>query len=203
MAIETEKKYRLNEKQFEQIAEELKEIGAEFCGEDFEENMIFGGGGLNEKFAILRIRKTQDKTILTYKQRIENEFAVKQQIEHETEIKDGEAIEKIIESLGFIKSLVYEKRRKTWKFRQVEIVLDELPFGVFMEIEGSITAIAEAEMFIGAEDFETEHETYPRLTMRHGKRTGDLIEARFCVKKICQSASKSYIIVHRFIKGEV
>lgn len=179
MAIETEKKYRLTEEQFKQIAGELKEIGAEYAGEDFEENMIFGGGILSEQKAILRIRKTQDKTILTYKKRIQNEFAVKQQIEHETEVTDFEAIEKIVESLGLVKSLVYEKRRRTWKFKNVEIVLDELPFGSFMEIEGSITEIAEAEMLIGAEDFETEYETYPRLTAQLGKQNGNTIEARF------------------------
>ena len=179
MAIETEKKYRLTKAQFKQVGEELKEIGAEFCGEDFEENIIYGGAGLSESNAILRIRKTQDKTILTYKKRIQNEFAVKQQIEHETEVADREAIENIVESLGLIKNLVYEKRRKTFKFRSVEIVLDELPFGFFMEIEGAFTAIAEAEMFIGAEDFETEHETYPRLTARLGTQNGSCAEARF------------------------
>lgn len=179
MAIETEKKYRLTEAQFKQLPDELKEIGAEFCGEDFEENSIYTGDVLIEQNAILRIRKTQDKTILTYKKRIQNEFAVKQQIEHETEVADAGAIEKIVESLGLVRNIVYEKRRKTWKFRSVEIVLDELPFGFFMEIEGEFMAIAEAEMYIGAEDFETEHETYPRLTAKSGKQNGDLIEARF------------------------
>ena len=81
--------------------------------------------------------------------------------------------------MGFQKNLVYEKRRKTWHFRDVELVLDELPFGLFMEIEGSITAIKEAEMLLDIEDFPAEHESYPRLTARFGKRNGDLIEARF------------------------
>lgn len=179
MAIETEKKYRLSEEQFKQIADELNKIGAKYIGEDFEENQIFGGGILGEQNAILRIRKTQNRTILTYKKRIQNEFAVKQQIEHETEVADFEAIEKIVESLGLIKNLVYEKRRRTWKFKETEIVLDELPFGFFMEIEGSVTAIAETEMLIGAEGFETEHETYPRLTAQFGRQNGNTFEARF------------------------
>jgi hypothetical protein len=34
-------------------------------------------------------------------------------------------------------------------------------------------------MFLGIEDFETEHATYPHLTMTHGKRNGNLVEARF------------------------
>ena len=179
MAIETEKKYRLTEEQRERILKNLQEIKAEYEGEDFEENNIFQESVLSENPPILRIRKIAGKAVLTYKQRIQNEFAVKQQTEYETEVGDAHATEKIIESVGFIKSLVYEKRRKTWRFRKVEIVLDELPFGYFMEIEGSMTAIAEAEMFLEAEDFEVVHETYPQLTARSGKQNGEVIEARF------------------------
>jgi adenylate cyclase class 2 len=179
MSLETEKKYSLTQAQKEAVADLLREFGAEFKGEDFEENTIYSGGILNEKGAILRIRKTQDKTFLTYKQRIHNEFSVKQQIEHETEVADAGELEKIVENLGFSPHLVYEKRRKIWNFRQVEVVLDELPFGEFMEIEGSVTAIAEAEMFLEAEDFEVVHETYPSLTVRYGRKNGNLFEARF------------------------
>jgi adenylate cyclase class 2 len=179
MAIEIEKKYRLDARQYGRLSFVLEEIGARFEGEDFEENTLYRGGVLDEKNAVLRVRKIAGKTILTYKRRIRNEFDIKQQIEYETEIGNAEEIENIIENLGFVRSLVYEKRRRTWKFRQVEIVLDELPFGLFMEIEGSITAIAEAEMFLEAEAFEVEHETYPRLTAKHGRKNGELIEARF------------------------
>lgn len=179
MAIEIEKKYRLNAAHYERLLSALEEIGAEYQGEDFEENALYRGGILDEKNAVLRVRKIGARTILTYKRRIQNEFDVKRQIEHETEIGSAEEIENIIENLGFVASAVYEKRRRTWRFRQVEIVLDELPFGLFMEIEGSITAIAEAEMFLAAEDFEVEHETYPRLTAKYGKKNGEIIEARF------------------------
>lgn len=179
MAIEIEKKYRLNAEECERISSALSEIGAQFQGVDFEENTLYRGGVLDEKNAVLRVRKIGGRTILTYKRRIRNEFDVKQQIEYETEIGNAEEIENIIENLGFVRSLVYEKWRRTWQFRQVEIVLDELPFGLFMEIEGSITAIAEAEMFLEAEDFTVEHETYPNLTGRHGIKNGEVVEARF------------------------
>lgn len=179
MAIETEKKYRLTDEQKQYVLDALAEVEAEYEGEDAEENMIYGGGVLDEDDSVLRVRKTQDKTILTFKKTIQNDFNIKQRTEHETEIADSNEIEKIIENLGFAPRLVYEKRRKTWHFRSVEIVLDELPFGSFMEIEGSITAIAEAEMFLGIEDYETEHATYPHLTMKHGVRNGNLVEARF------------------------
>ncbi len=179
MANEIEKKYRLNVVQKQELLQALEEIGATFEGEDFEENILFSNGEMIERKAVLRVRKTADKTILTYKQRVQNEFAVKQNTEYETEVADFGEIVNIIESLGFRRALVYEKRRKTWKFRQVEIVVDELPFGDFMEIEGAITAIAEAEMFLGAEDYEAVHETYPHLTMQFGKRNGETVEARF------------------------
>jgi adenylate cyclase class 2 len=179
MADEIEKKYRLSEEQKADVLESLKEIGAEFVGEDFEENILFSNDDLLEKQAVLRLRRIGEKTILTYKQKVQSNIAAKHHIEYETEVADFDEIAKIFESLGYRRSLVYEKRRRTWNFRQVEIVLDVLPFGDFMEIEGSLTAIAEAEMFLGAEDFEVVPETYPNLTLRFGKRKGDLIEARF------------------------
>lgn len=179
MAIEIEKKYRLSVEQKRFVLSALEEFQAEFKGEDFEENTIYGGSILDEKFAVLRVRKTQNKTILTFKKSVQNDFPVKQRIEHETEVADAKELEKIIENLGFAPRLIYEKRRKTWRFRSVEIVLDELPFGEFMEIEGSITAIAEAEILLDFEGFPTEHATYPNLTRELGKENGDLIEARF------------------------
>lgn len=179
MAIEIEKKFTLSNDQRERILADLEEFGAKFVREDFEENIIYHSDLLMQKGAILRVRKIADKTILTYKEPVPNSLAFKQRIEYETEVGNADELEKIIESLGFTKVLVYEKRRNIWHFRDVEIVLDELPFGIYMEIEGSITAIAEAEMFLDGENLEEEHETYPRLTERFGVRKEHLIEARF------------------------
>jgi predicted adenylyl cyclase CyaB len=179
MALEIEKKYRLSDEQFDEVLATLNELKADFIGEDFEENILFSGGILSEKRAVLRLRKTQDKTILTYKHRVQNNLDIKQHLEHETEVADFHEAEKIIENLGFYPSLVYEKKRKTFHFREVEIVLDELSFGKFMEIEGTITGIKEAEIFLDIEHFETEHETYPHLTIKYGTKNGEIIEARF------------------------
>ena len=179
MAIEIEKKFTLSNDQRKQILASLEEFGAKFIREDFEENIIYHGGILMEKGAVLRVRKIGDKTILTYKEPIPNSLAHKQRLEYETEVENADKIEKIIECLGFTKALIYEKRRKIWHFKSVEIVLDELPFGNYMEIEGSITAIAEAEMFLDGENLQEEYQTYPLLTERFGVRKENLIEARF------------------------
>ena len=179
MSIEIEKKYRLDPERRELLRGELETCGAEFMGREFEENTIFSNDHLRTTGAIVRIRKTDRRSILTFKRRVVNQFDVKQQIEHETEVADAGEMLSIISELGLTPLLVYEKYRDTWKFRSVEIVIDELPFGDFMEIEGSITAIKEAEMLLEIEDLETEHETYPRLTARLGKRSGDVVESRF------------------------
>lgn len=179
MAIETEKKYKLSSEQREQVLKNLKEEDAIFAGEDFEINEIYGGGILKEKKAVLRIRKIEDKTILTFKQRISNATDFKQQTEHETEVANVDAIEAIIANLGFFKGIIYEKKRQKWKLKNVEVVLDELPFGLYMEIEGKITDISLVEMLLEAEEFEVVHETYPYLTKELGTKNGETFEARF------------------------
>lgn len=179
MAIETEKKIRLTREQYDDVLSGLNELGAEFIGEEFEVNELYNGGKIERDKAVLRVRKIDKKTILTYKKQVRNEFGIKQHTEYETEVSDAEAIENIIKCLGFYMSLVYEKRRKTFHFRNVEIVLDELPFGLFMEIEGKITEIGMIEMLLGIEDFEAENDTYPILTLKLGVKKGGVIEARF------------------------
>lgn len=183
MAIEIEKKYKLTPAQREKIVGGLARSGAVFSGEDFETNELYGGRILEEKRALLRVRKIAGRTILTYKQRIKDDTPVKHQIEHETEVGSAAEIERIIENLGFEKRLVYEKRRETWLLGGAEILLDELPFGLYMEIEAATAGdIEKIEKILGAVDFSVEHETYPALTARLGERLDGIIEARFTEK---------------------
>ena len=179
MAIEIEKKYALTKPQYDEIPGKLHALKAEFAGEDLEENILYFGGPLSAGDAVLRIRNTETRSLLTYKRRLTGDSAVKEQIEYESAIEDPKAVEQIITALGFQKTLVYEKRRKTWNLGQAEVVLDKLPFGLFMEIEGSAEAIADAENLLGAEHFTAVHETYPQLTLIHGKKAGELTIAKF------------------------
>lgn len=179
MGIETEKKYRLDADRRGEIERTLEEMAARYVGRDFEENVIYSSDALRQSGGVIRLRHIGERTILTFKRRIQNRTAVKEQIEHETEVSDTEAIRSILDELDVRPTLVYEKYRDTWHFRSVEVVLDELPFGSFMEIEGTITGIAEAEILLDLQDLEVVHETYPTMTARLGGRTGDVTEARF------------------------
>ena len=179
MSLDIEKKYRLQPDQLESVRDELTKLGAEFAGRDFEENTIFSGENLRKTAAIIRIRKTERRVILTFKRRVPSEFDVKTQVEHEVDVSDANAATAILAELGLSPWLLYEKHRETWRFRSVEIVFDELPFGLFMEIEGTVSEIREAEMLLGIEKLEVENETYPALTARLGNKKGEVIEARF------------------------
>jgi adenylate cyclase, class 2 len=177
--IEIEKKYRLTAQQREDVLQRLKDAGAEDRGEEFEENTLYGGGSLERGKSVLRLRRVGEKALLTYKERFPGESAVKRQREDETAIEDPEAMALILDALGFKPILVYEKRRQTWSLGETEVVVDELSFGLFMEIEGDENAINAAEQTLGIAGLPAEQATYPHLTEQHGKRVGDVIEARF------------------------
>ena len=179
MPIEIEKKYRLTKQHADALAARLHEIGAEPSDSDFEVNTLYSSQSLDLDGAILRLRRIGKRAILTFKKRFPSHSSIKRQLEEETSVEDGEAMERILDRLGFKPSLVYEKRRRTWKYHSTEIAIDELPFGWFMEIEGEESDIVAVEHTIAVEGLTAEEATYPALTRQHGTMIGDLIEARF------------------------
>jgi adenylate cyclase class 2 len=94
-------------------------------------------------------------------------------------VADADAAARILEAVGFRPALVYEKRRETWRLGPAEVVIDELPFGWFVEIEGEESAILDAERQLELTTAEAVHETYPELARAHGLRSGETVEARF------------------------
>lgn len=179
MATEIEKKYRLTAKERAGLAERLRAVGALCEGREFEENVLYAGGQLDSRRQVLRVRRVGDAAIFTYKERYESESTIKHHREDETRVEDAGALHEILEALGYRPALVYEKRRTTWRVRRAEVMLDELPFGLFVEIEGEENDIREVERLLNLENTEAETATYPELTERHGQRRGEMIEARF------------------------
>lgn len=181
MGVEVEKKYRLSKREQDDLLRRLRDAGAKLQSEDFETNTIYGGNGIDTERVVLRLRRTARKAILTYKEREAAHAAsgIRHQREDETEVSDPEALAAILEALGYMPTLVYEKRRATWVFKDVEVVVDELPFGLFIEIEGTSQSITEAETLLALTSTESVAETYPHLTVRYGQHNGKVIEARF------------------------
>ena len=180
MPIEIEKKYSLTPEQVESLRGRLVGAGGEGEGSaEFEENVIYTGPGLDPQRRVLRLRRKGGRALFTFKERYASDSTVKQQREEETEVSDADALASILEALGYRPALVYEKRRETWRLAGTEVVIDELPFGLFVEIEGEEADTLEAERLLGLEDNAGVQEPYPTLTLRHGTKRGDVVEARF------------------------
>ncbi|HYN86793.1 MAG TPA: class IV adenylate cyclase [Pyrinomonadaceae bacterium] len=181
MGTEVEKKYRVTAGEREALVRRLEEVGGvREGGEEFEENTLYSGHGLDPRTRVLRLRRVGGRAVFTFKERgAETANPVKRHREEETEVGDGEALAAILEALGYRPALVYEKRRATWRVRAVEVVIDELPFGLFVEIEGEEDDIHEAERLLRLTDARPEHSTYPDLASRHGRHDGGSVEARF------------------------
>ena len=179
MPTEIEKKYRVTEEEAARVRASLREVGARAEGEGFEVNTLYEGNGLDTSRCVLRLRRVGEGARLTYKERQESGSSVKRHREEETEVADADAVAAILVAVGFRTALVYEKRRETWRLGETEVVIDELPFGWFVEIEGEELAILDAERELELTTAEAVNESYPELTRAHGLRSGDTIEARF------------------------
>jgi adenylate cyclase class 2 len=165
--------------QREALSHRLRQVGATLQGKEFEENTVYTGGNLEMRRQVLRLRRVGDAAIFTYKERYESGSAIKRQREDETRVEDAAALEAILDALGYRPALVYEKRRATWHVGHTEVVLDELPFGLFVEIEGEEKDIEEVEGLLDLAGAEAEMATYPELTEKYGEKRGAVIEARF------------------------
>lgn len=73
-----------------------------------------------------------------------NELGHRSRPEYETAIDDPEALQKILEAVGFYVSITLEKDRALYKFNGVEVALDQFDFGSFVEIEGTSKDIEKA-----------------------------------------------------------
>ena len=179
MPIEIEKKYRLTSSQRRLIEKRMRDMALVPGELEHEENTIYRGGTLERPGCALRLRRVNGRAILTFKQRRPSKSAIKYQEEHEVPIPDAQAMAAILAALNFRPGLVYEKRRTRWQVGKAKVVIDELPFGLFMEIEASVKEIKRVEKLLGADKFPAVMETYPSLTRQLGKTNRGVIEARF------------------------
>ena len=86
---------------------------------------------------LLRLRRDR-RNLLTYKKpNPAGGRQFKTYDELEIEVSDFDTTHRILEALGFQRAQIYEKRRETYEMASVEICLDHLPFGHFIEIEGA------------------------------------------------------------------
>ena len=158
MPVETEVKLRVEGP--DAARQSLARIGATLVqARHFEDNVLFDdtGSSLRNAGCLLRLRRTPHQTLLTFKgPRLEDE-TVKSREEIESSVGEADALQEIVARLGFRTVFRYQKYREAYAWRDVEIVLDETPIGVFLEIEGEREGIhaAAAALGRGAHEFIT------------------------------------------------
>src|SRR5687767_10568642 len=149
---ETEAKFYVRD--LKRIEIRLQDLGACLIkSRVLETNLRFDlpDGGLRAEGRVLRLRRDSEARI-TYKGPSTNEQGVLSRTEIEFTVSDFEKAKEFMEALGYQKLLYYDKYRTTYSldstslrvdFQQQAvglesclIMLDELPYGNFVEIEG-------------------------------------------------------------------
>ena len=125
------------------IRRRLEQLGATSSGSVDEDNVYFDqDDALRARDESLRLRRDNDVR-LTWKGPTDYRKGVLNREELEIHVDDYDKTWGILEHLGFSANDRLAKRRETWKLSGQEVVLDELAFGRFVEIEGDATRIRE------------------------------------------------------------
>jgi adenylate cyclase class 2 len=136
----------------EKIAERVRLCGAELIRpRTLEHNLRLdiGDHELAHQGQLLRIRKDA-RVSVTYKANARVEGGVIARTEIEFEADDVRMVQKLFEALGYRVVVTYEKYRSMYKLGDVVVVLDEMPFGNFIEIEApNNTLIEGVSMMLG------------------------------------------------------
>ncbi len=127
-----------------QVESGLLHLGAEcVVPRTYERNVRYDttDGTLSSRGVVLRLREDNGLR-LTYKEPATHAGdGITSRFEAEVSISDFDTMHLILDRLGFKPYVVYEKYRTTYHYHQTEIVLDEMPYGNFVEIEGETSNI--------------------------------------------------------------
>jgi len=122
----------------DQITARLGELNARLVQPRvLETNLRFDlpDGSLTSTGRVLRLRHDTEAR-LTYKGAGQTKSGVLDRQEIEFIVEDDQKAHQFLEALGYRKSMYYEKYRATYALEEVLIMLDEMPYGSFLEIEG-------------------------------------------------------------------
>ena len=115
-----------------------------------ETNLRFDtpGGELRRGQRALRLRRDSSVT-LTYKGPGTLKDGIRTRAEVEVQVRSMDDARAVLEGLGFLVVFEYEKYRTTYSLDRFEIMLDELPYGDFVELEGSFETLGPAAQQLG------------------------------------------------------
>ena len=183
--MKTEIEVKFVDIEIENIRNRLKEVGAVL-----EQPMrlmrraLIDNEALDARHAFLRIRDEGDRTTMTFKQFDENSLTGAKELA--IDISDFNTALQILEQFELRHRTLQESRRETWRYNNVEVVIDEWPWiNPYIEIEGeteeSVKQTADllgfdwSEAMFGSVDVIYQRD-YPHMSVRG---VIDVAEVRF------------------------
>jgi adenylate cyclase class 2 len=169
--IETEIKIKIDN--IEEFVNLLISKKASYQGRDFQRTTRIDTPNLDlqKKSIFLRVRSGLGNTV-TLKVKKEENKNFKLRDEYETEVKDISILSEIFSILGFDRHFIMEKYRANFSLGGLEISVDELPFGIFAEFEGSQEEINKVVKELGLEASERITVTYWHIFDEYKKERG-------------------------------
>ncbi|MDJ0753220.1 MAG: class IV adenylate cyclase [Ardenticatenaceae bacterium] len=141
--LETEVKFFV--KDHAAVRQALSERGAKLTRPRiYERNVVYDTADFQLKNSGRLLRLREDERVrLTFKGPAFEDLTSEAKIREEIEVEAAEfdPLDAIIRKIGFNPKIIYEKYRETYEWGEVEIVLDEMPYGLFVELEGDEAAI--------------------------------------------------------------
>lgn len=139
-------------------------------------------GQLQRAGRVLRLRR--DKSVrLTYKEGARVLAGASSRYEVEFAVSDFDSAQEFLEGLGYHVVFTYEKYRTTYQHGNTQIMLDELPYGDFIEIEGELdqiqAVVRELALRADAAIPVSYHALFQRLTTARGLKFRDLTFKNF------------------------
>ncbi len=195
MALEIEVKYL--DVDHAALRERLTSLGAAYVGRWFESNTVFDDARRNLKASgtLLRLREKAGRFILALKHAASEaaSASVKVSEESQTDVADPRPMHEILAGLGYAPVLRYEKVREKWAYSGCEVCLDILPFGTFVEIEGSEQDIAACATALGLSRDKASTTTYHELNRLDREAKGACLDESF----VFDPAVKAHLLSRR------
>ncbi len=157
---EKQVKYKINN--FDYISKRLIEIEAIFIGGFMEKTIRYDNDDLKYSNNGIFIRtKSGMKNVLTLKEiPTDSSNTSFERITTEIEVDNINKIGYILEKIGLTKKFIMEKYRLFFKYDNVDILIDELPFGIYLEIKGEDNEINRVTKMLNIDEADLIKMTY-------------------------------------------
>jgi predicted adenylyl cyclase CyaB len=169
-SVECELKFRVaGPADHTRLRSALRKLGYRLEGTYDEENFRFVGPAKTTRKTTLRLRVLDGgpRGVLTAKGEARFVSGVKVREETEVDVADAHATLDVLTQLGFQVLVVYKKHRSVWNQGAVNVTLDSLDYGHFVEVEGPLEEIPAVAQSLGLDPAKAVKDSYSMLARKH------------------------------------